>query len=763
MVAAEPTSLHPSGSLLVVDEEKKRSSANGMRTESFLEKSSTGVRRHRNAQIAARHKSPTISSSPSPASSGRRFPTPNVDRIANTSDGTSSKRSQSAERRRPSTSESKVSNSSIEAKLVPRRVPDRPDLLWPSSRSIQSSTSVESCSPMSEGFAQSQFDGRGKSSSKSPDHTLKASVNMLQRSVEQRKATPGRKGTPLRRQSLEQAENARPLENVASRPDRHRWPATSNGKMFGAALSKSVDLTLDRVKPMSRAATLLVQGKPILNSASRVPRPVASSRALFPSINEGPAAAAALALPNATSSQRPDSRGRTRSSPYAARKASSCEVVQSIGILQHVELSKSHERPAIRQSEREAEPASANISLIADNVSDTESVSSGNTAATPSARRGTAGISTARVTRGSIVPARYWDDAANRSSHQSDSFRLRSSVPESDLATAAVVKASSRQKATLSSQIQSGSNAAQGFVPSSPWSMSPNRSMSAFSSPARSPRIVSPVRSLPSSARLRASTLPLPLPGNSQTGRSSSAAAMLSFGVGARKGKKGMSQLEEAHFIRILHNRLLQWRFVNARAAFAMDSQRVAAEKLLLSVWARTYELRASATVKRIQLQQARQAHKLNCILSTQAPRLEDWSSLQQEHSIALSGAIQALEAAILRVPVTGGVRADTQAVKEAICSAVDVMVAVGSSIAYLLPKVDKTNNLVSELAQVAANEKALVEECGYLLATAAAYEVEESSLRTHVIQFAQEKARVLGHLMDSTKFTFDSVSLSSP
>lgn len=40
-----------------------------------------------------------------------------------------------------------------------------------------------------------------------------------------------------------------------------------------------------------------------------------------------------------------------------------------------------------------------------------------------------------------------------------------------------------------------------------------------------------------------------------------------------------------------------------------------------------------------------------------QASHLENWETLEEEHSNALTGCMEALESAILRVPVTGGAR----------------------------------------------------------------------------------------------------------
>ncbi|KAL6013263.1 hypothetical protein ACLOJK_003755 [Asimina triloba] len=56
---------------------------------------------------------------------------------------------------------------------------------------------------------------------------------------------------------------------------------------------------------------------------------------------------------------------------------------------------------------------------------------------------------------------------------------------------------------------------------------------------------------------------------------------------------------------------------------------------------------------------------------------LENWASAEREHSSSLAGAIQALEATTVRLPVTIGARADVRTVMEAISSAVDIMQAI--------------------------------------------------------------------------------------
>ncbi|RVW75117.1 AUGMIN subunit 8 [Vitis vinifera] len=143
---------------------------------------------------------------------------------------------------------------------------------------------------------------------------------------------------------------------------------------------------------------------------------------------------------------------------------------------------------------------------------------------------------------------------------------------------------------------------------------------------------------------------------------------------------------------------------------------------------------------------------------------LDDWALIERDHSNSLSGAIEDLEASTLRLPVTGGARADIETVKLAICSAVDVMQAMGSSICALLSrvrfmffvllltsrlslkenkikggcgsKVEEMNCLVSELADVAAQERAKLDECEALLASTAAMQIHLMSVSVQNVYF---------------------------
>ncbi|KAL0552348.1 hypothetical protein IC582_011457 [Cucumis melo] len=262
-------------------------------------------------------------------------------------------------------------------------------------------------------------------------------------------------------------------------------------------------------------------------------------------------------------------------------------------------------------------------------------------------------------------------------------------------------------------------------LPSPIRSSMPSASVSRGSSPTRPrsstppPRGVSPSRARPTSIQSSCST------------------SVLSF-IADFKGKKGANYIEDAHQLRLLYNRYMQWRFSNARAEAVLDMNKVNAERMLCNVWKATIRIWDSVTRNRIDLHRLKLELKLNKIMNDQMCYLEEWDSLERDHINSLSGALLDLEASTLRVPLTTGATADVESLKGAICSALDVMQVMASSICSLLSQVESMNGLVTELAVVASQEKAMLDECESLLASTTAMQVEEYSLRTHLIQMKQ-------------------------
>nr|GEV66319.1 hypothetical protein [Tanacetum cinerariifolium] len=107
--------------------------------------------------------------------------------------------------------------------------------------------------------------------------------------------------------------------------------------------------------------------------------------------------------------------------------------------------------------------------------------------------------------------------------------------------------------------------------------------------------------------------------------------SVLSFAVDVRRGK---------------------WRFVNARSEDLVLKQKRNAEENIWNAWITISDLRDSVTKKRHRLQLLRQKLKLASILKAQIVFLEDWAHLDKNHSLSLLGAIEALKASTLRLPV---------------------------------------------------------------------------------------------------------------
>ncbi|XP_027362685.1 AUGMIN subunit 8-like isoform X2 [Abrus precatorius] len=230
---------------------------------------------------------------------------------------------------------------------------------------------------------------------------------------------------------------------------------------------------------------------------------------------------------------------------------------------------------------------------------------------------------------------------------------------------------------------------------SAPGSRLPSPSRTSLSS--SSSRGVSPSRSRPSTPPSRGIS-PSRIRSTNSSIQSNNSTSVLSFIADFKKGKKGAAYIEDAHQLRLLYNRYLQWRFASAKADAVLYIQNAIVEMIYL----------------------------------------DDWAVLERDHIDAVSGAVEDLEASTLRLPVTGGATADIEHLKVAICQAVDVMQAMGSAICSLLLQIESMNNLISEVAVKAAQEKTMLDECEMLLASVAAMQVEESSLRTHLVQIKQ-------------------------
>ncbi|KAL1811085.1 hypothetical protein DCAR_0623203 [Daucus carota subsp. sativus] len=203
----------------------------------------------------------------------------------------------------------------------------------------------------------------------------------------------------------------------------------------------------------------------------------------------------------------------------------------------------------------------------------------------------------------------------------------------------------------------------------------------------------------------------------------------------ARKGRKLSNREEQVHSLKMLHNHYLQWIFVNAKSQASFHAQTRDAEGKLYSLGAKISDLSAVVRRKRMELEYLKRIKTLTTIVENQIPYLDEWSALEEEHSSSLSGTSQALINSVVRLPLGGNVQADTKEVGEALTSAMKVMETIYVQVQKFLPKASEMDTLSSELARSVAGERVLIDECGDLLLKTYTSQVEDCSLRGHLMQ----------------------------
>lgn len=165
-----------------------------------------------------------------------------------------------------------------------------------------------------------------------------------------------------------------------------------------------------------------------------------------------------------------------------------------------------------------------------------------------------------------VVPARVWQETNNRLRRQpetgcpiSKNIGAKTSVPS---------KVNIPKKHSMDSPASSPRQVANNMEPpSSPLSPSKLLASSISSSPSKG-----------SPSRVRCSVT------NGFSNNWSSTPSTLNFANDTRRGKMGDTRMADAHSLKTLYNRLLQWRFVNARAEATSSIQSLNAEVLLLEM-----------------------------------------------------------------------------------------------------------------------------------------------------------------------------------
>ncbi|ONM06720.1 QWRF motif-containing protein 3 [Zea mays] len=199
---------------------------------------------------------------------------------------------------------------------------------------------------------------------------------------------------------------------------------------------------------------------------------------------------------------------------------------------------------------------------------------------------------------------------------------------------------------------------------------------------------------------------------------------------------------EAGHHVRMAHCRLLQWRFANANADAVRKRKTGSAELELMGTWASVSEMRGKVARKRVQLEKEKQKIKLDTVLYFQIKDLESWGQqLQTAHDSALASTVGCARAAVCRLPVTNGAKVSLAPLATILQQALELTLTAKTVTRSSSPMAEDTASLISKLVLVAREEQATLQECVELLRLVSALQVEEHSLRSHLVQSASRSA----------------------
>ncbi|WCJ30647.1 hypothetical protein M5689_012193 [Euphorbia peplus] len=194
---------------------------------------------------------------------------------------------------------------------------------------------------------------------------------------------------------------------------------------------------------------------------------------------------------------------------------------------------------------------------------------------------------------------------------------------------------------------------------------------------------------------------------------------------------------DATHQLRLLHNRVMQWRYANARAEVVNENIAKDVEKNLLSASDNLVNLRRSVLHKRLQLQKEKLEMKLDLVLHSQIKKLEAWGDMERQHLSAILKTKECLHSVVCRVPLIEGAKVEPQLTWMAFRHALDLTASINSML-NVCHQTEENAALLSQLAEVVSQEKLLLEEGQELLQTMSTLEVEERSFKCSLIQLNQ-------------------------
>ncbi|XWS68585.1 hypothetical protein CRYUN_Cryun04dG0103100 [Craigia yunnanensis] len=193
--------------------------------------------------------------------------------------------------------------------------------------------------------------------------------------------------------------------------------------------------------------------------------------------------------------------------------------------------------------------------------------------------------------------------------------------------------------------------------------------------------------------------------------------------------------VEGVHQLRLLHNRLRQWRYANAKADAVNKNINNQVENYMLSGWNSLMKLQYSVLQKKLKLQKEKLEIKMDFLFQSQMKALESWADMERQHLSAISMTKECLLSVVCKLPLIEGAKVDAQSASLALRHAFDLTASIKLMLTAFSPGTEKTVSLLSELAEVVAQEKLLLEECLEHFRMISILEIEDRSLMCYVIQ----------------------------
>ncbi|KAK1441503.1 hypothetical protein QVD17_07444 [Tagetes erecta] len=229
---------------------------------------------------------------------------------------------------------------------------------------------------------------------------------------------------------------------------------------------------------------------------------------------------------------------------------------------------------------------------------------------------------------------------------------------------------------------------------------------------------------------------PVPVQSPSPGGKSKSTSGGLSGVLKYfRQKKTASSEDTNMHIFKLMNNRLLQWRFANARAETTMPALKAEAEKKLFNAWLEILAIKNLNMVKRMEVRKLKNDIKFYHILNSQMFLLEKWSRIEAKNFEAVSRVVRKLTVASANIPMLHDSKGDVSAVCEVFETADTHLANIESTIAKLSDQAEKSCYLLTELSIIAKQEHEALTELQRRMAVVALLKEEERSLRAHLMQ----------------------------